>query len=50
MNKQSQAKTERGVLPRSGNSFAGYGEVHRFGALNDHYTIDGLMQWSVSLL
>ncbi|WOG81686.1 hypothetical protein DCAR_0100837 [Daucus carota subsp. sativus] len=35
MNKQSQAKTGRGVLPRSGNSFAGYGEVHRFGALND---------------
>lgn len=35
LNKQSKAKNERGVLPRSGNSFAEYGEAQRFGVIND---------------
>ncbi|KAK1384882.1 guard cell S-type anion channel SLAC1 [Heracleum sosnowskyi] len=35
LNKQSKAKNERGVLPRSGNSFAGYGEAQRFGVIHD---------------
>lgn len=35
LNKQSKAQNGRGVLPRSGNSFAEYGEAQRFGVIND---------------
>lgn len=35
LQKQSKAKNGKGVLSRSGNSFAAYGEAQRFGVIND---------------